>query len=405
VSFDDLPLARAAADRAAHLRTDPDVLARALADPHTRVLLVGDGSVVTVDPGERVEGSPDGVVCTPTGARADVGAPNLDGWGRRRGAAAPTAIAYLDPRAAAAVGRTLGSTPDGNGQGNGNGNGNGNEATRAPSDEDWLLLGRTPVLDADADGPLVLALRVPQRRPAPRAGESSDVLVHQRAGAVAVPSWPALPPGLGWSALRVVGGDLDATDAGLATTAVALDAWHARHVRCPRCGASSRVTQAGWVRVCTADGSEHYPRTDPAVIMAVVDDEDRLLLGHAAAWAPGRFSTLAGFVEAGESAEHAVRREVREETAVEVDRVEYRGSQPWPFPASLMLAFRAHAATTQVRVDDEEVTDARWFSRAELAAAVHGGEVVLPGPASIAHALIEDWYGAPLPAPPLTAQP
>jgi len=123
VSFDDLPLARAAADRAAHLRTDPDVLARALADPHTRVLLVGDGSVVTVDPGERAGGSPDVVGGAPTGARADVGAPNLDGWGRRRGAAAPTAIAYLDPRAAAAVGRTLGSTPDGNGQGNGNGNG------------------------------------------------------------------------------------------------------------------------------------------------------------------------------------------------------------------------------------------------------------------------------------------
>ena len=108
----------------------------------------------------------------------------------------------------------------------------------------------------------------------------------------------------------------------------------------------------------------------------------------------------AGHVEPGESVLDAVRREVREETAVEVDRVEYRGSQPWPFPASLMLAFRAHAATTRVAMDDEELTDARWFTRAELTAAVHRCEVVLPGPASIAHALVEDWYGAPLPAQP-----
>jgi len=391
VSFDDLPLARAAADRAAHLRTDPGVLARALADPRTRVLLVGDGSVVTADPGARAEGPHDGAGGAATGAGAAAGAPNTDGWGRRRAAAAATAIAYLDPRTAAAV----------------VGVGDAEAETPVPSDEDWMLLGRTPAVDAvDADDidtsdtPLVLALRVLRREPAPRTGQSADVLVHQGAVVAPAPAWPALAPGLRWSSLRVIGGDLDAADAGLATTAVALDAWHARHVCCPRCGAPSRVAQAGWVRVCTLDGSEHYPRTDPAVIMAVVDDDDRLLLGHAAAWAQGRFSTLAGFVEAGESAEHAVRREVREETAVEVDRVEYRGSQPWPFPASLMLAFRAHAATTRVAMDDEELTDARWFTRAELTAAVHRCEVVLPGPASIAHALVEDWYGAPLPAQP-----
>ncbi|MFS0706421.1 NAD(+) diphosphatase [Cellulomonas sp. 179-A 9B4 NHS] len=200
----------------------------------------------------------------------------------------------------------------------------------------------------------------------------------------------------GWTSLRVVGAALDARDAGLATTAVALDAWHDRHPRCPRCGAPTRVAQAGWSRVCDVDGSEHYPRTDPAVIMAVVDDADRLLLGHAATWPEGRYSTLAGFVEAGESAEQAVRREVREETDVVVDRVEYRGSQPWPFPGSLMLGYRAHAVRTDITVDGEEMTAARWYTRAELTADVRAGTLLLPGRASIARALVEEWFGGPV---------
>ena len=182
------------------------------------------------------------------------------------------------------------------------------------------------------------------------------------------------------------------------TTAVALDEWHERHPRCPRCGAPTRVTHAGWVRTCTEDGSEHYPRTDPAVIMAVVDEHDRLLLAHASAWAAGRYSTLAGFVEPGESLEHAVRREVAEETGVVVGPVSYAGSQPWPFPASLMVAFVGRALTSEVRVDGHEVELARWFTRDELAAAVVGGQVVPPSTSSIARALIEDWFGGPLPA-------
>ena len=236
-------------------------------------------------------------------------------------------------------------------------------------------------------------------RQVPRTGQASDVLVHGAAhdeGAPVVPA-PTVVAGLRWASLRDAGADLPARDAGLATMAVALDEWHTRNRHCPRCGAPTVVAQAGWVRVCTVDGSEHYPRTDPAIIVAVVDDDDRLLLGHNAAWPPGRFSTLAGFVEAGESAEHAVGREVAEETGVVVDRVEYRASQPWPFPASLMLAFRGHAATTAVRVDGVEVTQARWFTRAELAAAVLAGEVLLPMRTSVAHALITDWFGAPLP--------
>ena len=200
-----------------------------------------------------------------------------------------------------------------------------------------------------------------------------------------------------WSPLREVGAALSARDAGLATTAVALERWHASHPRCPRCGKVTRVTQSGWVRRCVADGSEHYPRTDPAVIMAVVDEEDRLLLGHGAQWTVHHYSTLAGFVEPGESIEHAVRREVHEEVGVTVGAVEYRGSQPWPFPASLMLGFRAQALTTDVTVDGVEVTAARWFTRAELRAALQSGSVSLPNATSIARALIEEWYGSALP--------
>jgi NAD+ diphosphatase len=257
-------------------------------------------------------------------------------------------------------------------------------------DEAWLLLGR-----GDA-GEAYLARRVGDRRPAPRVGEASDVLVHTAPTGTGPAVAPTLPDGLGWTALRDIGADLSAPEAGLATPAVALDAWHARHPRCPRCGAATRVAQSGWTRVCVADGSEHYPRTDPAVIMAVVDADDRILLGHAAHWPAGRWSTLAGFVEAGESLEHAVRREVAEEAGVVVGDVSYRGSQPWPFPASLMIGFRARAESTDVTVDGVELTEARWFSRAQLADAVRSGDVIPPGPTSIARALVEEWFGGPL---------
>ena len=250
----------------------------------------------------------------------------------------------------------------------------------AEPEADWLLLGQ------DAAGVTYLARRVPELEPLPLTGEPSDVLVHRLASTERT----------GWTSLRELGAGLDGAEAGLATTAVALDAWHERHVRCPRCGAATRVRQAGWTRVCVVDDSEHYPRTDPAVIMAVVDADDRILLGHAAQWAAGRWSTLAGFVEAGESLEHAVRREVLEETGVVVGEVSYRGSQPWPFPASLMLGFRAEALSTEVVVDGVELTEARWFSRGELGAAVASGEVVAPGRTSIARALVEEWFGGPL---------
>jgi NAD+ diphosphatase len=200
-------------------------------------------------------------------------------------------------------------------------------------------------------------------------------------------------PGRRWAGLRDVGTLLDDTGAGLFTAALALANWHAVHPRCARCGTPTVVVQAGWARSCPACGAEHYPRTDPAVIMAVVDDEGRLLLGRQAAWPPKRYSTLAGFVEPGESLEAAVRREVAEEAGVVVGEVEYRGSQPWPFPSSLMLGFRGHAVGTAVEVDGVELAHARWWTREEFEADLASDELMLPPRVSIARRLIEDWYG------------
>jgi NAD+ diphosphatase len=206
-------------------------------------------------------------------------------------------------------------------------------------------------------------------------------------------------PRRGAATLREVGALLSDRDAGLLTTAVALEAWHATHGHCPRCGSPTEVADAGMLRVCTRDGSLQHPRVDPAVIMAVVDGDGRLLLGHQARWPARRFSTLAGFVEPGESLEQAVAREVREETGIVVSGTTYLGSQPWPFPRSLMLGFFAEAASTEITTDDVEIVDARWFTHATLADDIAVGEVVLPPRVSIARRLIERWYGGRLDAP------
>jgi NAD+ diphosphatase len=145
------------------------------------------------------------------------------------------------------------------------------------------------------------------------------------------------------------------------------------------------------------DGSEHYPRTDPAVIMAVVDADDRLLLGRQASWPEGRFSTLAGFVEPGESLESAVRREVAEEVGIAVGAVRYLGSQPWPFPSSLMLGFTARAESTTVVRGDGEIAEARWYTRPELLADIRSGHFHVGPSISISRRLIEHWYGGELP--------
>lgn len=197
--------------------------------------------------------------------------------------------------------------------------------------------------------------------------------------------------------LRRVGAQLSDRDATLLTQAIALDNWHATHRHCPRCGARTESTAAGHVRICPADGSEHFPRVDPAVIMAVLDEHDRILLGRSPAWPPPMMSVLAGFVEPGESLEQAVAREVYEEVGLTVDRTVYLGSQPWPMPRSLMLGYFCYAADTPLRTDPEEIAEARWFTREELKAATESGETMLPGRVSIARQLIERWYGGSLP--------
>ncbi len=199
--------------------------------------------------------------------------------------------------------------------------------------------------------------------------------------------------------LREVGALLSDRDAGLMTHAVALANWHDRHTHCPVDGSATVPDPGGHSTRCPVDGSEHFPRTDPAVIMLVTDPEDRCLLARNAAWPVRRVSILAGFVDPGESAEQAVIREVAEETGITVTSVTYLASQPWPMPQSLMLGFRAEAAAGQeISVDQEELAEAHWYSRAGLLASVQAGEIILPPPVSIARHIIEAWYGGPLPS-------
>ncbi len=204
----------------------------------------------------------------------------------------------------------------------------------------------------------------------------------------------------GWGDLLRLGAELSVRDAGLFTEALALANWHASYGYSPRTGNPSIPDAAGWIRRDPDTGHELFPRTDPAIIVGITDDDDRLLLGSNALWEQNRFSLLAGFVEPGESLEAAVIREVFEESGVHVVDPVYKGSQPWPFPASLMIGFRARVApggSTAGRPDGEEILELRWFSRDELAAANAAEEVRLPGSTSIARAIIDDWYGGELP--------
>jgi NAD+ diphosphatase len=190
--------------------------------------------------------------------------------------------------------------------------------------------------------------------------------------------------------LRDVADQLEPRDAGLFVQAVALVNWHAKHTHCPRCGAPTDIAQGGHVRRCPQDGSVHFPRTDPAVIMLITDPAGgHALLGRQPSWPERRYSCLAGFVEPGESAERAVIRETFEETAVAVRDLRYVASQPWPFPASLMLGFRAIGDPAEpIDVGQDELADARWFSRAEIE---QDADLLLPGPVSIARFMIEQW--------------
>lgn len=219
------------------------------------------------------------------------------------------------------------------------------------------------------------------------------VYVAVRANLRAGASVPGSPDSV--ISLREVGAMLNDRDAGLAVHAIALANWHATHTYCPRCGEPTVAEEGGHVRRCVSDGSQHFPRTDPAVIMLVVDENDRCLLGRQIRWPPRRFSTLAGFVEPGETPEHAVAREVREEVGIAIDSCRYAGAQPWPFPSSLMLGYYANAPGLEPRPDGVEIEEARWFTRSDLVAAVEAGDVLLPPPVSIARHLVRSWLEHP----------
>jgi len=202
-----------------------------------------------------------------------------------------------------------------------------------------------------------------------------------------------------WRTLRQVGADLDDLSAAAFATTLALANWHRTHGHCPRCGTATDPVLAGWTRRCPADGSEHYPRTDMAVIMAVVDADDRILLARGKGFRGNGMSVLAGFVEPGESLAAAVAREVAEEVGIGVTDVTYLGDQPWPFPSSLMLGFTARALGTDLTLQAEEIEAARWFTRDQLVAAIGDGSVVVSGRISISRRIIEHWFGGPLDAP------
>lgn len=209
----------------------------------------------------------------------------------------------------------------------------------------------------------------------------------------AAPGTAGLPADGIWTGFREVAARLGAMETALFVEASAISNWHATHTHCPQCGTPTGIEAGGWVRRCPRDNSEHYPRTDPAIIVTVVGSDGRLLLGGGGPVDAKNYSTLAGFVEPGESLEQAVVREIWEEVGVRVTACQYLGSQSWPFPASLMLGFTAITDDVEARPDGVEVTRARWFSRAELQAAVLSGEITISTRLSIARSLIEHWNG------------
>jgi NAD+ diphosphatase len=240
-----------------------------------------------------------------------------------------------------------------------------------------------------------LALRPPE------AGDADRLVVYLGRGPggaayAAVVEDDSPEPESEWATLRQVGAGLEDTDAGIFTAGLALANWHRHHPRCPRCGAATEPEQGGWIRRCEQDGSEHYPRTDPAVIMSVVDPAERLLLARSPGWPERNYSVLAGFVEPGESLESAVAREVAEEVGIVVQDARYLGNQPWPFPSSLMVGFETRAPTTELRLDPQEISDALWVTRDDYRARLRGGELRVPTGISIAKRIIEHWLGEPI---------
>ncbi|HEX5079216.1 MAG TPA: NAD(+) diphosphatase [Geminicoccaceae bacterium] len=265
-------------------------------------------------------------------------------------------------------------------------------ARRADPATRVLLMAKLEVLVDGGDPPRALLATV-----AELGGTLPDealFLGNEGSGCLFAADLGISPPAGRYVDLRSVGATLPAREAGLCAYARGLAFWHARNGYCGVCGAPTRSEQGGHMRRCTACEAQHFPRSDPAVIVLVTHRDrkrgERCLLGRAARFPPGMYSTLAGFVEPGESLEAAVRREVLEEAGLQLFAIDYRSSQPWPFPASLMLGFRARALSDGLTVDPDELVDAGWFTKAELRDPGRR-PVKLPNPDSIARHLIEEW--------------
>jgi NAD+ diphosphatase len=270
-------------------------------------------------------------------------------------------------------------------------------------DPDWLAAQRAhPRARAVVADPSGLALDGDRLKLTPYRGEEPALLLGLDADgplfAVDAGPPPGPPPAaiLGVDALREAGARLAPAEGGLLAYVAALVNWHRRHPRCACCGAATTITEGGLLRICPACDAEHHPRTDPVVITLVIDGTERVLLGRNVRWPARRYSALAGFVEPGESLEEAVAREVAEESGIEVGAMRYAASQPWPFPASLMLGFFADYRAGEPRPLEGEIEDVRWYSRADILAAIHedpGAPLDVPPRFAIARHLIDTWAG------------
>lgn len=262
-----------------------------------------------------------------------------------------------------------------------------------------LLVAGNRVLPVDGAVPWVSADRI--------RGEGTRILLGEHAGRVwfAYAVDASYAEGEGWVGIRALMPQLAADaleQAPLVFHAIGLAEWLSATRFCPRCGGALEARLAGHQLECVECHRPQFPRTDPAVIMAIThgepgSPEESLLLGRQDSWPAGRYSTLAGFLEPGETLEDAVRREVVEETGVVVGAVTYFGNQPWPLPSSLMLGFRGRAESRDIQVDGVELQDARWLTREAMRAEAEAGTLLLPGGVSISRSLVEDWYGGPLP--------
>jgi NAD+ diphosphatase len=266
-------------------------------------------------------------------------------------------------------------------------------ARRADPHSRVLLMSGLEVLVSAADQPCAEILTI-ERLGAPLPEEALFLGVEDGAALFAVDLGRAAAPSGRFVEVRAVGAWLSTREAGWCAYARALAFWHSRHRYCGVCGGPTVIVQGGHIRRCQTCDAQHFPRSDPAVIVLVThchpEHGERCLLGRSARFPAGIYSTLAGFVEPGESLEETVRREVYEESGVEVVDMHYRSSQPWPFPASLMLGFRATARSDALRIDPDELVDAGWYTRAQLIDPEQR-PVQLPNRDSIARHLIEDW--------------